>query len=59
MTSRDGDRRHALNRVLAVLTHPLCSMSKPMREEALQLARVHDLTAAELIEYAYKRNRDA
>lgn len=51
------ERREVIKRVWVVLTSPLAMMSRPDREEAMKLAREHELTVTELLEFVYARRR--
>jgi hypothetical protein len=53
------ERRKAIEAVWRALKNPLCMMSRPEREEAMKLAREHELTVSELLEYVYARRRNA
>ena len=44
--------------ILNVLRSPIALMTRPMREEALELAKRFEVTAADLIELAAGRARD-
>lgn len=56
---RDDERRRAAHAVLVAIRHPLVLMAIPSREEALKLARVHGLTAADIIMAAITRAESA
>lgn len=47
-------RTNAAKQLLMVLKNPIVLMSKPSREEALRLAREHDLKVTELLELAHR-----
>lgn len=51
------ERSEIMRRVWVVLMSPLAMMSRPDWEEAVKLAREHELTVAELLEFVYERRR--
>jgi hypothetical protein len=51
-----NDKEKAIQKVLYALRNPLVLMSVPDREEALQVAEKHNITAADLLNSLYKRN---
>lgn len=53
------ERSQIISKVWGVLKHPLRMMSRPEREEAMKLAREHELTVVELMEHVYKERRSA
>jgi hypothetical protein len=53
------ERRKAIEAVWRTLKNPLCMMSRPDRDEVMKLAREHELTVSELLEYVYKERRNA
>lgn len=55
----DRDKRLACERVLCTLRNPLMMMSVPDREDALTLARIHNMTAEDLLLVARDRARRA
>jgi hypothetical protein len=55
----DEDKRKACQRVLHTLRNPLMLMSIEDREDALQLARKHAITAEELLMAALKNAKEA
>ena len=46
-------------KAVRMIRNPLACMSKPESEEALELARKYEITAAELIEAVYERGKKA
>lgn len=57
--SQADEREEALRKVLVTIRSPLLIMSRPHREETVELARRLDLTVEELLEIAYRRGRGA
>ncbi len=55
----DEDKRKACQRVLYTLRNPLMLMSIADREDALQLAREHGITAEDLLTVARKNAQEA
>ena len=56
--NRASDKTQAARFILNVLRSPLSLMSRPTREEALELAKRFEITAADLIERAVNQARD-
>ena len=52
-------RDQAIAKVLVILRNPLMLMSVPDREDALALAREHNITAEDLLRSALHRARQA
>jgi len=53
------ERREIIAKVWRVLSNSLCMMSRPEREESMKLAREHELTVVELMEFVYARRMKA
>ena len=56
--NRASDKAQAARFILVVLRSPISLMTRPVREEALELAKRFEVTAADLIELAVGRARD-
>ena len=52
-----SDKAQAARMILNVLRSPIALMTRPTREEALELAVRFEVTAADLIELAARRAR--
>lgn len=55
---RASDKAQAARFILNVLRSPIALLSRPTREEALELATRFEVTAADLIEQAARRARN-
>jgi hypothetical protein len=53
-----GDKAQAARFILNVLRSPILLMTRPTREEALELAKRFEVTAADLVELAAGRAKD-
>jgi hypothetical protein len=58
MISPDTTKAQAARFILNVLRSPFALLSRPTREEALELAKRFDLTAADLLEHAAEHARN-
>ena len=52
------EREVAMRKVIVALASPMALISKPFREELLELCDIHDLTVKEVIEFRLKVSRD-
>jgi hypothetical protein len=48
------DKEKAMLKIMKVLKSPMVAMCQPMRQDALTLAKEHDILVEDLIEFALK-----